>query len=164
MRAWWKQMQLSYNSVICSSNGSFMCREYQKWRIKNHRVLTSGLKSQIQRLCQTKGLYSAFEPHRHKHWKMHTRQVKTCEKYSKKKLFWVKFPSEKRQLAWSLVIRKRPRHCMKCRCVSLTQVILGFIGSALPLKGPWPLEILYCKNSEASEASLAGRRRSRASI
>lgn len=53
---------------------------------------------------------------------------------------------------------------MKCRCVSLTQVIPSFIGPAVPLKGPWPLEILYCKNSTAFEASLAGRRRSRTSI
>lgn len=60
-------------------------------------------------------------------------------------------------LACSWWLSKSPRQCMKCRCVSLTQVILGFIGSTFPFKGPRPLEILYCKNSAASEASLAGK-------
>lgn len=138
---------------------------------ENHSVLTFRLK--IQR-CVGSVKQKAFippvvfEPHRHKHWKMHTRQVKTCEQtfWNEVVLSWIS--AGKKNIFTSagleLVIRKRQRQCMKCRCVSLTQVILGFIGSALPLKGPWPLEILYCKNSVPSEASLAGRRRSRASI
>lgn len=79
----------------------------------------------------------------------------------------LKFPSQRCLsflLACSWRLSKSPWDCMKCRCVSLTQVILGFIGSAFLFKGPQPLEILYCKNSAVSEASLVGRRRSWASI
>lgn len=102
--------------------------------------------------------------------KLHRHQLKCVRKRgntSRLCFITFKFPSQRCLsflLACSWRLSKSPWDCMKCRCVSLTQVILGFIGSAFLFKGPQPLEILYCKNSAVSEASLVGRRRSWASI